>query len=71
MKPLKSLVGPVFSFMVTGVFLSGVAPATARCQEMSFDDLTRAEFKDYRDWKRVNRTPLVVPPDSLTLALFN
>lgn len=67
MKLLKSLVIAVFSLVAAGAYLSGIAPVAAGCQEMPFDDMTRAEFKEYRDWKRVNRTPMVVRPNVLIL----
>lgn len=71
MKPLKSLVIAVFSLVAAGASLSENFPVVARCQETAVDDVLRAEFKNYRDCKRINRTPLVVPLDPLTLALFN
>lgn len=62
MKRLKSLVIAVFSLVAAGTFLSGIASVPARCQETAFDDLTRAEFQEYRGWKRVNRTPMIIRP---------
>ncbi len=71
MKALKSFLFAVVSLVAAGIFMASGELKTARCQETAFDDLTRAEFKEYHDWKRVNRTPMAVPPDPITLALFN
>lgn len=71
MKVLKSFLFAVVSLVAAGAFLTSGELKTAGCQEMSFDDLTRAEFKEYRDWRRINRTPMVVPANPIFLALFN
>lgn len=67
MKALKSFLFAVVSLVAAGIFMASGELKTAGCQEMSFDDLTRAEFKEYHDWKRVNRTPMVVRPNFLIL----